>query len=85
MVASHVASVAPARYRIGRAKSAKSSENSTAAASPNQNDTAAISRAASVCFLPSARDKALAPPTPKRLEIAVSITNEEYDTVTAAV
>ena len=45
----------------------------------------AILLASSGCFLPSALDMALAPPTPKRLEMAVSITKDGYTMVIAAV
>ena len=76
---------APESRRIGSRSTAYSSTYAPAATSPNQNATALIWPAERSSCFPSARDSALAPPTPKRFEIAVSIRNDGYATVTAAV
>ena len=78
-------SVAPHSRRTGSPKNRKTHEYKIPAASPLQKEMPAICRAFSKSFLPSARAIALAPPTPKRLEMAVSIKNMGNATVMAAV
>ena len=77
--------MAPHKNSTGLAKARKTRANSTAQISPPQKEIEEILLASSVFFLPRARERALAPPTPKRFEMAVSMTKEEYTTVTAAV
>ena len=82
---SNTSGVAPQRTRTGSAKIRNNKEKRNARPSPPQKERAAIPLAASVFFFPRALDKALAPPTPHKLDMAVSITKEEYTTVIAAV
>ena len=85
IVRANVSSVAPQRKRMGRAIRKKTTENIHAHISPPQKETEAICFARNGCFFPNALAMALAPPTPNRLEMAVSITNEGAAMVMAAV
>ena len=80
-----VSSFAPNRCKIGSARSQNTTENRSAAQVPPQKDMDEICRAPSVFFLPSARARALEPPTPNRFEIAVSMSRQGATMVIAAV
>ena len=69
--------VAPQRTRMGCRKHQKRRQKRAPLKRPNQKEMEAIRRASSGAFRPSARAKALAPPTPNRLEMAVSMRKEE--------
>ena len=72
-----VSAVAPHRERMGAANTQNRAQNTKLAPAPHQKEMAAISRALSGALWPKARARALAPPTPKRLEMAVSIRKGE--------
>ena len=70
---------------MGEARAKNSAEKAAAAMSPPQKASADTCRARCSSFAPKACAMTLAPPTAKRLETAVSITNTGPTTVTAAV
>ena len=69
--------MAPHSWRMGAARNQNRAQNTRLAPAPHQKAMAAISRALPSSWWPRARARALAPPTPKRLDRAVSIRKGE--------
>lgn len=65
--------MAPHRERMGAANTQNRAQNTKLAAAPHQKEMAAISPGFVRGLVAQGPARALAPPTPKRLEMAVSI------------